>query len=1287
MIRSFFSEQINFARSGGLHLRPTDPVSLFGGVTFALFLALLLSCATRVSAQVSTGTIVGTVQDSQGLPVEGATVTLTNQGTNHDYTSVSSSEGAYQFESIDNGLYRVSVSKAGFKNGVVQNIKLDTSTKYSVAPIQLELGATTESIVVEAGAETIQSSNAEVTGTVEKKQIDELPILDRNPLNLLSLQVGVANSGPGGQAETTINGQRSSTSVMTLDGINIQDNFIRENALDFSPNLPFLSQAQEFTITEQNGDVDKGGSSGVSIVTPNGTNDWHGEGFWYYRTNAWAANDWFNAASGTPIAGLLQNQGGGNIGGPVKKDKLFIYGYYELLRLKKQSPNNTTVLSPAIQTALASGTLPFTYQPVDMNTGAPVGPPVTQNLLTLPNHTNPPYTVDPATLKIIQRVPTTSNNNRFGDGVNLLGYQFNARNNNSRDNYGFRTDFDLNSKNTFSGIWSYNRNFVDRPDIDTSFNKIPVVFNDDHVKFLSTSWRWSPSSNFTNQARFGFNLAPAFFLTAQKFGSAIVDSLGFPFTGPDPNFQGQGRNTHTWVGQDNASLVRGNHVIKFGAQYQRVTIHETNDAGILPDLQIGFSQVNTNAPAQSDFPAPSNAQISSSDFGNATALLASAAGILSNVTQTFNVATQKSGYVPLAPSVHNLRQNNLSLYVGDNWKISPKLTFNYGVRWEYFGPVDEKNGLALLPVIPKGSTVAQTLLTDATFDFAGGPSKRPVYNRNFKQFAPNLGIAWDPFGNGKTAVRAGFGIAYVNDSFFTAVENAFTGIPGLSTTNQAAQFGLNGPTVSSAPAVTVPQFQIPSTFSANANALGVPSNVGFGIDPNLKAPYVEQWNLAIQRNVGANTSFTVGYVGNHSVGLFRGVDLNQVIINSNGFLPDFNRARANGFLALATPANAPGCGGQGTQTQCGQFNPLFNPNLAGSQPLTIFPNLCPAFGGNGLIGPPDAGGFAAFNSEILKGTVGDLAHQYQQFGCATTSGFFAPSDLILGADYLKNASFSTYHGGFVEVRRRLSNGLYFQANYTYSKVMTDYGTSVNGDQSRFQPYQDNARPQLEKARAPFDFNHQFKANFTYELPIGKGHSFSPKNRFAELLLSGWQTGSIFTWQSGAPFSILSTRGTFNRDGSRSARNTAFSTLTHQQISSDLGVFVRPGGIVYIIDPKLVSPNGTGAPASEQLTCMPAVPGGFCNPQPGQVGNLQLYAFTAPTYFDWDLSAAKNFHITERVRLTFRTEAFNVLNHPVFAPPFDTNGNAVLNINDRQFGQSKSTVSSPRILQMSLRLKF
>ncbi|HKV23682.1 MAG TPA: TonB-dependent receptor [Candidatus Acidoferrum sp.] len=1255
------------------------------GLPSLLPVLLVMLFASTGFAQVPTGSVTGTVADTQGLPIEGVTVTLINQGTNATFTSVTASAGGYQFEHIDYGLYTVRATKDGFKSGEVTNIKLDASTVYSVKPIILEVGAKTEAVVVEAGAELVNTTSAEVSGTVEKQQIEDLPILNRNPMALLGLQAGVSQNGA---VETTINGQRSSFSNVTLDGMNIQDNFIRTNDLDFTPNLPFNGQAQEFTIITQNADVENGGgSSQVSIVTPKGTNAFHGEGFWYYRSNSWAANNWFNDASGVPLASLLQNQAGGNLGGPIKKDKLFVYGYYELLRSRAQSPNDTTVLSPTILAALAGSTptLPFTYQPINATTGAPDGPVQSVNLFTMSNNARgnpvfsggnyvsgaPVFTPDPAILTLLSHMPTTFNNTRVGDGVNLLGDQLNARSDNSLDNYGARVDYNANSKNSFTGTWAWNRQVVDRPDIDTSFNKIPLVQNNDSIKFLSTAWRWSPRADLTNEVRFGFDLAPAYFKTAQNFSPGfILNDSTLPFTDPNPNFLPQGRDTHTWEWQDNANWVKGNHILKFGAQIERVTIYETNSAGIYPSYSLGFSSANPYGPAPSDFPTPNPNQdtVSVSAFNNATNILAGIAGILSSESQSFNVRNQTSGFVPLLANSRNYRQNDWSFYLGDNWRINRKLTLTLGTRYEYFSPVDERNGLVLLPQIAAGSTVQQTLSGNATVGFAGGPSPRPLYSKDFHDFAPNVGLAWDPFGDGKTAIRAGFSMNYVNDEFFTAVGNAAAGNAGLSpsvTDNGPTGFGLFGPTVSAPDTLAAPPFQVPIDFLTEVQNLGdfVGGVAGYSIDPHIRTPYVEQWNLSVQRDIGWNTSLTVSYIGNHGVGLWRAIDLNQLQFTNNGFLADFNRARNNLFLT-----GDPTC----TTSQ-----------NSGCQALTVFP-LLPF---EGFVGQS-----SLVDNYVLTGQIGALESLYHADGFDQGNNplpgpnnvvNFFPNPYIMGADLLKNTSFSSYNAGVVEVRRRFSRGLYFQGNYTYSKTMTDFG----GSQSQFQPFQDNARPQLEKQRAPFDLTHAFKANFTYELPIGKGHRlFGSRSRVLGLLTDGWETGSVFTWQSGAPFSILSQLATFNRTGSRSVNNTAIATLTHGQISGDLGVFEQPNGTVDIVNPSLISSNGTGAPLAPQLSCVPAVTGGFCNPQPGQVGNLQLDAFNGPVFFDWDTSASKDFNLTERFKLTFRAEAFNVLNHPVFFAGDPSLGGAQ-SINSTTFGQSTTLTSTPRILQLSLRLKF
>ena len=1214
--------------------------------------ALVLGIAAAAPAQVPTGTISGTVLDKQGLAVNDAQVTIISQETGVKYTAKTASNGGYQVSRLDFGLYTVEIAKDGFKTASVTDIKLDASTEHSVPPITLDVGAVSETVTVEGGAGQVQTTDATVTSVVDEQQLQELPILNRNPLNLLGLEPGVNQNN---RTNTVINGQRSSFTSMTLDGVNIQDNFIRSNDLDFVPNLLFLSQTSEFTLNSQNGDSSQGGgASAISIVTPRGTNNWHGNAFWYYRSNKWAAGDWFDNASGVPKVGLNQNQGGVNVGGPLLKNKLWVYGYFEFLSLGQTSAENRTILTPGART----GT--FQYKTSCNNTtiacpaGVTPGQLISVNVLSLENSArggaSPVFTIDPAIANLLTSVPTAGNNTRRGDTFNTTGFAFNARSDNKLKNPGIRFDYDASTHHSFSGTYQWNRQTVDRPDIDTTFNTVPIVNDDDKTNFASMAWRWNPRSNLTNEVRFGFDLAPALFNTSQAFGPTII--TGTNFTNPLPNFFAQGRDTHTWSWQDNATYIKGNHTIIGGFQVQRITVRPFNFAGTSEDLALGFSTSNPFALKTSDFPAP----ISSTVLGNANNLLASLGGFVGSTSETFNVTTATSGFVPGAAQVQNFRTDDWSLYAGDSWRLRRNLTLTYGLRWEYVSPLAERDGLMLLPVVPAGQTVEQTLLSNASVDLVGGTNDRLAYRKDWKNFAPNVGLAWDPFGNGKTAIRAGYAIHYVNDDIVSAVSNAISGNAGLvsSPTNSNVFATVSGGNGTGKPAaLAAPPFQLPVTFQDNFNNLGGPANnAGFAIAPDLRTPYVQEWNLSVQREIGWNTTLTVSYVGNHGTDLVRGIDINQVLIGSNGFLADFNRARNNCFLSIA--AN-------------GSCN--INFNGPGSQPLQIFPTLPGGgFPGNGTV-----------QADIEQGQVGSLADLYHINGIEAFSGQFTPNELIRGGDLLENFSSSTYNAGVVELRRRFKSGIFLQASYVFSKVLDD----ADGSQNNFQPFIDNANPGNERGRASFDLTHAFKANFAYDLPFGKGHALSPSNGILSRIVSGWTTSSIITLQSGSPFSVLSGRGTVNRSG-RSGLETVDTSLTRAQIESALqtsfpgsGAFA---GEVLLINPSFIDPNTGLGVGPDGLSCTSLVANGFCNPGPGQLGNLQRNAFTGPRFFDMDFSVIKKIPITERMYVEVRGDAFNILNHPVFFVGDQ-------NINSTTFGQITSTASTPRIVQIGAKFSF
>jgi hypothetical protein len=293
---------------------------------------------------------------------------------------------------------------------------------------------------------------------------------------------------------------------------------------------------------------------------------------------------------------------------------------------------------------------------------------------------------------------------------------------------------------------------------------------------------------------------------------------------------------------------------------------------------------------------------------------------------------------------------------------------------------------------------------------------------------------------------------------------------------------------------------------------------------------------------------------------------------------------------------------------------------------------------------------------------------------------------------LGNYSSSSYNAGSVEIRRRFRSGLNFQANYTFSKVFTDYSADTTGDAVRFYPNLDNAQPGLNRARANFDLTHAFKANFLYQLPFGKGHSWAPENAVLSQIVSGWKVSSIFTLQSGPPFSILSGVGTLNRSFRSLLDNTAYTTSTPQQIAGQLGTY-QSGGEVLLINPKYIGPDGRGV-GNDALSCIPLVSGGFCNPQPGTVGNLPLNSFNGPVFFNWDFSILKAFPITESRKLELRFDMFNAPNHPTFAvgdPNYLVSNPGAsrsdMYINDPNFGAATSTASTSRIIQMGLIFSF
>jgi hypothetical protein len=1174
-------------------------------------LLLSLVGVLRVSAQFS-GRVTGSVADSSGAVVPGAEVELYLAGGKRPLlTAKTSSDGSYNFIGVRPTYYDLTVEAAGFVKTTLRGISVDPARETSVPEIKLQLPTVTQTMEVSAEVQGVDTAGAEVADTVSMEQIQNLPILDRDVLSILQTQPGVASNG---NSYTVINGLRTSYSDMTLDGINIQDNYIRDNALDYTPNKLRIGQVRQMTLVTSNGNAAaSGGATEAAFSTPSGTNEFHGELFWYSRNNYFSANDWFNNQAGIGKPRLNQNQFGGVIGGPIRKDKLFFYGGYEAIRAHQQTPQDNAILTASARNGI------FTY-----NSGGSVHQ---VNLLAARGLSS----IDPVMQTLLAQVPTPDkiNNADVGDGRNTGGYRFNQRDNQLNDNVTGKIDYNLSTRHAISGSYLWNRDNSDRPDAENDYSLAPKVYNPTHANLVAISWRWTPTARLTNEVRGGFNLTYAYFLSSQQFGSYIL--TGTLFSDPVNEFQPQGRNTNTYNLSDDAAYQRGRHYIQFGFHMQQARVRSYDAAGVIPAYSLAMGS------GQSPLSRRDLVGVSSTDLATANALLATLGGYVDGYSQTFNVTSRSSGFVANAPFIRHFLDNSYAFYAQDKWKLLPNLTVTLGLRFQLPGVVDETNSLELAPVL-QGSA-EQTLLSNATLNFAGSSAGSPWYHREWKDFAPNFGFAWDVFGDGKTAVRGGYSLSYVNDQEILAPETLLeinAGLQGI-----AADTGLSNRVSTGLPKIIPPTYQVPLTVADNyANN---PFNAVGMIDPNLKHPYVEQYSIGIQHQF-KGTVFEARYVGNHVVGAYRAFDFNQVVINQNGFLPDFLRAQNNGWLALA---------------RNGVFNPNYNAAIPGSQPLTVFPKLSRS---------------VLSDSNVLyylqTGEVGELGNYFETNGLNGGVSFYQNPN-ALGTDLLTNYSSSSYNSLQLEARHRMRSGLSFEANYSFSKVLSD----ADGDsQSRLQHFLDIHNPGIERSRANFDLTHMIKADGFYELPMGKGHRL--RHRPLDRIMGGWIFGSTMVWQSGAPFSIVSGRGTLNRE-SRSYYNGADTALTGAQLASVIKFQMTGNGPMMISSSAINSADGTGVNADGEPDFHGQV---FFNPGAGTLGTLQRRMFSGPWTFDIDMRLKKTVNITETKKVELLMDAFNALNHATF-------WSGDQNINSTTFGVVASTFYLPRIVQFGLHYTF
>ena len=1221
--------------------------------SFLLCLSVM-AIATLAYGQAATGRLSGTVSGPDGL-IANATVVVTDNQTKQAKTATTNDQGAFSFPQLAVGTYTATFSATGFKTLSANAVRIDVGKEYVLTPT-LEVGAIEEQVNVFEGADVVNSSNAELSNTVTETQMLGLPINGRDPSSLIQLQPGTSQGGE-------INGQRTSAMNVTRDGLNVQDNFIRTG--NFNPDRPRIDDVSEFTVVTQNANpsLGSGGTSQVQYVTSRGGVDFHGA-LWEYNQNAaLASNGFFNNRNGVEKPPFNQNQFGGKVSGPIWPiKKAFFFFDYEGLRLPQTTSTTRTILTPSARQGI------FTYVDDDGNTrqfdvlgsqGLNVNPLISS--------------------RILSGIPTAGNNNQVGDGLNTTGFTFNQRADVKINLSTTRVDYDISQKKTVNFVWHRTTDNFLRPDTDTGgFNTTPFGLQTATTNELVGAFNWSIGNRLNNEVRGGYQKSNPFFNTS---GLPSDFFISLPLTdNPENSFISQGRTTKLYNIQDNAVYLWRNHSFRFGGQdniYRIVSF----GGSTLPTYFLD----NSNFPNFGFVPAgtpgvPSSFTIPNlsdpNQVATANALQSELAGLVGESQNTFNVTSRTSGFVPGAPVINTLNYNNLSFYVADQWRVRPNLTLNLGVRYELFSGIKDPSGLRLEVVAAGMDPNAALLNPNGTFDFVGGNagSSGQFFKSDKNNFAPNISFAWSPnfksglahmlFGDSGTVIRGGFSESYINDEFIRSPDNALQN-QGLSVT--PINFGLTS-LINNAPPIPVPAFVSPPLTFSSINALAPGANVAFLIDPNMQLPRVEQYNFGIQRQIGFKSVLEIRYVGNRSHELIRTVDLNQVDIRNNGFLPDYIRARSN-LLLTGNPA----------------CTPLQN---AGCQTLTVFPQLA---NGGSL-------NSAAVQNLLLNGSVADLARRYVTLG-QTGSVQILPNPNMGILDLLGNLGESNYNALQVELRRRFSGGLLLQANYTFQKTLDNISPGNPGinseDQTRVAAFLDNQNQHLDYGRADFDQTHVFNLNAVYDLPFGKGKSFLNNGSGAvDRLMGGWQLGGILRINTGTPLTIVDPRGTLNRVG-RAANQTAVTDLTNAQISDLVGIF-NQNGVVYYINPSVINSDGHGAAAFGQ----PAFPGEvFFDNGPGQFGTLARSTINGPLFTQLDMSLTKSIRINERMRFQIRADAFNVLNHTNFltgilTPGLNLNGtsNTIFNVNSPTFGQitEANTIGGSglnRIIQVAGRFEF
>ena len=1218
---------------------------------FGLLLSLHVALFAQATTQVS-----GVVTDPTGAVIPNTKIDLENLDTGLKRAATSDSDGLYSFVQVIPGQYKITATATGFRVTTVGNLRLLVSNPATVN-VKLEVGQLSESIAVTAESVQVNTTDASIGNAIGTRVILQLPLNARNIVGLLASQPGVVFTGEGDtdSRNGAVNGGKSDQANVMLDGVDVNDQMDRNaftSVLRMTPD-----SVQEFRVTTTNANADSGRTSGaqVTLVTKGGTNELHGSLYEYHRNTATTANEFFlnstlppDPKTGkAPRPKLIRNIFGVSAGGPLKKNRMFLFGNFEGRRDAKDGSAVRTVPSMDMRQGIIK------YQRRD-------GSIATVTPAELVSRVDGAGSINQAALKFMQQYPVP-NDTTQGDGLNFVGYRFKAPTPLRWNTYVTRWDYILDRANNHTLFVRgnlQNDNEKRLPQFDgMQPNSVRLTNNKGYAAGLTSVLRPTLISNF----RYGLTRQGDESTGIMNFGDVILRGLD-QLVGPT---RGSWSIVPVHTLAEDLNWTKGSHNIQFGAVGRWIRNRRSNLSG-------SYSTASGNASWLVGSGNVLTTPFTDLNPSAATFWKYAVNDVLGLVTQgnaRYNYKVDGTVLKNGDPVLRTFAGNEYEFYVQDTWKVSRALTVTLGLRYSLMPPIFEANGEQLSPSIPigdwfdrRGGLAAQgkSQMEAGRISFIpksqGG---RDLYPYHKKNFAPRLALAYSPQGTGglskflfggpgKTSIRAGWGMYY--DLFGS----------GLMRTYDATAFGLSTSisnpsatqTVASAPRFTAID-QVPTSILLPAPPAKFPAvypdafSITNGLDDTIRPPYTMNMNVSVGRELAGGWFFQGSYVGRLS---------RRSLIRRDAAMPTDMKDPKSGqsyFQAATILARQAVASVPVTSVEKVPFwENLYSKAATATRTATQV-------------------AYSRFTANLWDWTSAlyDLDTGAGQGGCQAANrcsdlgpyAFYHPQFSYLSV--FSSVAGGNYHGGQLNVRKRFSNGDSLDVNYTFSKsidLRSFTERSLTSDGVIWNPWQ----PGLMKGVSDYDNTHLFNMHAVYSLPFGKKQRYmASAGRLADALVGGWQLAGAWRWSSGFPISVQS-NGVWPTNWNNNNWALWNGKQFERKTTKNAPAIAGKGG-----------PNMFPDPKSALAAFGPEYPGGI-----GTRNGIR-----GDGVFNIDSSLSKRFIMpfNEKHSVQFRWETFNLTN----TTRFDVSTRSLDVSNTGTFGKYSTTLSAARVMQFGLRYEF